>query len=203
VPKRPDRPDQASPPSLATSAKEAAARDRSDDESGPQYAEVEYTDREGHRWTCRVGFTVVAGRLQPVSFEIRGADVARRITTALVRGLPVATIEEQARRQIVHHAEVRLAFEHALGGPSGGAGLDEARRNLRRVRGPASPFLALVAGLYRQALAAGDQAPAKTIARAVSELRGQTVTPVAARNWIRRCRQLGLLPPADRKEPRP
>jgi hypothetical protein len=168
-------------------------------------------DRDGHRWHIEFGYVLDSGQLQPVSVNVTSArespdgvvpvDVAyRRISTALLRSLPIASIEERARGDLVHRAAVRVALAERSGNSVRGLAseaLREARRDLSVATGARqeSLHLRLVAAVYTEAWRSGDRAPAKAVARYFSELRGETVTSVSARNWIRRCRQLGLLPP--------
>jgi hypothetical protein len=175
-----------------------------------------HVDAEGRRWRCEVGFVEVDGRFEPVSFTVSSADELngeavpvddrfRPVTTALVRTLPVATIEQRARENLVRQSAVRLAAEHALAGTgkplTGTTRLDEARRDYIAVlhgattrERPESLHHRLVAFVYTEAWREGDRAPAKAVARYFSEIRGHAVSPSTARNWIRRARQLNLLP---------
>lgn len=175
----------------------------------PMRGSFTYRDRDGVRWDGEVEYISLDGRLEPVGLTIRcyaeegrtleTKGVARSlnphwqpITSARMRAWAASTIDRQARGNLDRfHLD---ALEHDFPDSAHVAAIARAAREPGRARHSAEHWRT-VADVYRHAFATSTS-PAREVATRFK------VKPSTARSWIRRCRELELLPPTQEREAR-
>lgn len=181
---------------------------------------VRWPDEDGP-WSITAHWAKIDGRLVIVGLDLRSfhdedlgagttarlpiSDQLAEVTQRVLRGIPISSIRDRIRQQLVHKSEATMfaaARDEDLAehGEWAADRLTEltAKGEPRQRRQPAGEdLLRQVAKLYEQALAQGDKMPAKFVEeslRAAGEPRLSTKGGrVLVRQWIRRARERGYL----------
>lgn len=155
--------------------------------------ERQWPSSQRAKWTVTLEFGFVAGRVQCIGFSVRSTLVSESFTPALLRKIPIRKLIDEVldnpTRELVQLAGLppfNLLTDLAS------AGLEALRRPKSRAKAErgrpvvyGSEHYARVAEIYR----ASSRAPTQTVADEFD------VNRTTAANWVRRCRQLGLLNP--------
>lgn len=150
-------------------------------------------DRRGRQYGVILTWSIVAGELKPTKVEV----VAQRgVDTSLLRHLPLATIADEARPKMA-----KLYEEHLRRPGLSAADRKRVREVLAAGRAPGEDpeLLELVAATYRKA-APATRAPTKAVHDELVR-RGHDLSRQQVGKLVMKCRQVGLLGPAEPGRP--
>lgn len=155
---------------------------RRQDRFEPKATTVSWPNKQKGPWAIRVHFDEVGGRTECVKLEIRRKTVEQEpITASLVRAIPVASIIDDARKNVTRNLCAPRKREPRAKSILGRRPLD-------------AELLRAVAEVYTDAWKSGGH-PTKAV-----EAHFDRPYPTAAR-WISRARKEGFLSPTTRGRP--
>jgi hypothetical protein len=178
------------------------------DDAGPWEITAHWGQVNGRPVIVGLDVHSYAGQIMRVdgSMEWRPVgDQLAEVTQGVLRGISITKIRDDTREALIRNSEALLAVlppEMELHAEWAADRLSTlTAKGERRKRRPAAgeDTLRLVAALYTEAIGRGDKAPAKYVEDQLRE-RGEPRLStkggrVLVRQWIRRARERGYLPP--------
>lgn len=150
-------------------------------------------DHRGRPWVVDLEWWVVGGELKPKAVTVTSAG---GVDASMLRSVPLAAIADDGRPEMAE-----LYRRHDERPELSAADRQRVRKVLAAARPPADDpeLLELVATTYRRA-ALETRAPTKAVHEELVR-RGRPLSRQQAGKLVMRCREVGLLGPAERGRP--